>query len=100
MIVLPDKLCFPLYFDNNCWCLFNTDISLFFSGQTILNWENGIYEPKINQLIQLADLFGATVDYLIERKNNGKKADDICRELERIPKENIINFIKEETKRL
>ena len=25
------------------------------SGQTILNWENGIYEPKINQLIQLAD---------------------------------------------
>ena len=56
------------------------------SGQTILNWENGIYEPKINQLIQLADLFGVTVDYLIERKNNDKKADDICRELERIPK--------------
>ena len=70
------------------------------SGQTILNWENGIYEPKINQLIQLADLFNVTVDYLIERKNNDKKADDICRELERIPKENIINFIKEEIKKL
>ena len=32
------------------------------SGQTILNWENGIYEPKISQLIQLADLFNVTVD--------------------------------------
>ena len=38
------------------------------SGQTILNWENGIYEPKINQLIALADYFNVTVDYLIERK--------------------------------
>ena len=35
------------------------------SVQTILNWENGIYEPKINQLIQLADLFNVMVDYLI-----------------------------------
>ena len=70
------------------------------SGQTILNWENGIYEPKINQLIQLADLFGVTVDYLIERKNNDKKTDDICRELEKIPKEDVINFIKEEIKKL
>lgn len=70
------------------------------SGQTILNWENGIYEPKINQLIQLADLFNVTVDYLIERKNNEKKVDEICRELERIPREDFINFIKEEIKKL
>ena len=69
------------------------------SGQTILNWENGIYEPKINQLIQLADLFNVTVDYLIERKNNEKKVDEICRELERIPREDFINFIKEEIKK-
>ena len=48
------------------------------SGQTILNWENGIYEPKINQLIELADLFNVSVDYLIERKNNEKKINDIC----------------------
>ena len=70
------------------------------SGQTILNWENGIYEPKISQLIQLADLFGVTVDYLIEHKNNSKKADDICRELEKIPIEDVINFIKEEIKKI
>ena len=70
------------------------------SGQTILNWENGIYEPKINQLIELATLFDVTVDYLIERKTNYKSVDAICKELERIPKENIINFIKEELQKL
>ncbi|MBR0194394.1 MAG: helix-turn-helix transcriptional regulator [Bacilli bacterium] len=70
------------------------------SGQTILNWENGIYEPKINQLIELADLFDVTVDYLIERKTNYNSINAICKELERIPKENIINFIKEELQKL
>ncbi len=66
------------------------------SGQTILNWENGIYEPKISQLIQLADLFNVTVDYLIERPNNEKEIGNILKALERIPRENIINFIKQE----
>ena len=66
------------------------------SGQTILNWENGIYEPKISQLIQLADLFNVTVDYLIERPNNEKEIGNILKVLERIPRENIINFIKQE----
>ena len=64
------------------------------SGQTILNWENGIYEPKISQLIQLADLFEVSVDYLIERKNENKDIDFICRELEKIDKNSVINFIK------
>lgn len=68
------------------------------SGQTILNWENGIYEPKINQLIQLADLFNVSVDYLIERNNANKNIDDICKELEKITKEEFINFIKETLK--
>ena len=64
------------------------------SGQTILNWENGIYEPKICQLIELADLFNVSVDYLIERNTNVNKIDDICKELEKITKEEFINFIK------
>ena len=70
------------------------------SGQTILNWENGIHEPNINHLIQLADLFDVSVDYLIERKNNDKSIDVICNELERIPKRNIIDFIRSELKKL
>lgn len=64
------------------------------SGQTILNWENGIYEPKINQLIQLADLFNVSVDYLIERKGNEKRIDEICKELETISKEDFIEFVR------
>lgn len=64
------------------------------SGQTILNWENGIYEPKINQLIQLADLFNVTVDYLIERKTTTNKVDDICKELEKIDKDELISFVR------
>ena len=70
------------------------------SGPTILNWENGIYEPKINQLIQLADLFDVSVDYLIERKTSDKSIDAICKELERIPKEDIIDFVGAELKKL
>lgn len=68
------------------------------SGQTILNWENGIYEPKINQLIQLADLFNVSVDYLIERNANGNNLEDICNELEKISKEDFLKFIKTQLK--
>ena len=64
------------------------------SGQTILNWENGIYEPKINQLIQLADLFDVTIDYLVERPINNSYADLVCKELEKINKEDLIAFIR------
>lgn len=64
------------------------------SGQTILNWENGIYEPKINQLIQLADIFNVSIDYLVERNNKNKTVDDICIELGKISKEDIMDFIK------
>lgn len=64
------------------------------SGQTILNWENGIYEPKIYQLIQLADLFNVSVDYLIGRKSNEQQIDNICKELETISKEEFIEFIR------
>lgn len=64
------------------------------SGQTILNWENGIYEPKINQLIELANLFDVSIDYLVERKTNTNKINEICKELDKISKEEIIDFIK------
>ena len=68
------------------------------TGQTILNWENGIYEPKINQLIQLADLFSVSIDYLVERKTSVREVDDICRQLEKIPKEEFIEFVKNQIK--
>ena len=63
------------------------------SSQTILNWENGIYEPNISQLIELANIFNVSIDYLVERKNINM-INDICNELEKISNDDIINFIK------
>jgi len=66
------------------------------SGQTILNWENGIYEPKINQLIELANLFNVSIDYLVERTANDKAIDGVCEHLSRIKKEAFLEFVKHE----
>lgn len=82
-------------------CLTQNEIAsrLGVTGQTILNWENGIYEPRINQLIQLADLFDVSVDYLIERSRSDQSIDNLCRELDRIPKEHFIEFVRTELKK-
>lgn len=69
------------------------------SGQTILNWENGIYEPKINQLIQLADYFNVTVDYLIERKTSVDVIEILSNNLKKVPSEEVIKFICEYIKK-
>ena len=63
------------------------------SGQTILNWENEIYEPKIDQLIKLADYFNVSIDYLVERKIENYKMNEIIIELKKIPVENFYNFL-------
>lgn len=70
-------------------------IKLGVSSQTILNWENGLFEPNIKNLISLADMFNVTIDYLVERKHPRITIDDLCNELEKISKEDFINFIKE-----
>ena len=64
------------------------------TGQTLLNWENGIYEPKINQLIALASIFNVSVDYLIEKETKGSEINMVCEYLNSIPKEEFINFIR------
>ena len=65
------------------------------TGQTILNWENGIYEPKIAQLIALSNLFGVSIDYLVGKKNNEKTVDDICKELGKISQEEFLGFVRQ-----
>lgn len=37
------------------------------SDQTISNWERGRNQPSIKHLIELADIFGVSVDYLVGR---------------------------------
>lgn len=65
------------------------------TGQTVLNWESGIYEPNIENLIKLADYFNVTIDYLVERKTTITKADEVYKELSKISYEELLNFIKE-----
>lgn len=69
------------------------------SGQTILNWESDIYEPNISQLKMLADIFNVSVDYLIEHDNIPTKIDELRLELEKISKEEMLNFIQNELKK-
>lgn len=64
------------------------------SGQTILNWENGIYDPSVDDLILLADSFDVSVDYLVERKEKKNEVNDLCNELYKVSKDEIIEFIK------
>lgn len=65
------------------------------TSQTILNWENEIYEPNIKQLIFLADLFNVSIDYLVERKSNTTIINECIKEVEKIEKEDFIYFIKQ-----
>lgn len=37
------------------------------SSMTIRNWENGETEPSASQIKALADLFGVSTDYLLDR---------------------------------
>lgn len=41
---------------------------------TISRYENGQREPGIHELIQLADYFNVSVDYLLERTDNPNMA--------------------------
>lgn len=36
--------------------------------QTVSNWENDNIQPSIDILIKLADFFGVTTDYLLDRE--------------------------------
>ena len=63
------------------------------TGQTVLNWESGLYEPKIEYLIILADFFNVTIDYLVERPSTVTKADEIYNELSKISYDDLVKFI-------
>ena len=45
-------------------------INLNTTQNTISRYENGKREPGINELIQIADYFNISIDYLLERTDN------------------------------
>lgn len=62
------------------------------TGQTILNWENGIHTPNEAQLNKLADLFGVTLDYLFNRTNE-HDYEGLIDNLKRLSKEEYIEAL-------
>ena len=64
------------------------------TGQTILNWENGIYEPNITQLIKLANFFNVSIDYLVERPQSTSETEIIIDALEKLSGDELVEFIK------
>ena len=47
-------------------------IDLNTTQNTISRYENGKREPGINELVQIADYFNISIDYLLERTDNPK----------------------------
>ena len=37
--------------------------------QSVSNWENNYIQPSVEMVMAIADVFGVTVDYLLERTN-------------------------------
>lgn len=64
------------------------------TGQTILNWENELYSPNVNQLIKLANIFDCSIDYLVGRKNSEYFVEDLCHEIEKITMKEFVGFLR------
>lgn len=64
------------------------------SGQTILNWENGIYEPRISQLIALSDVFGVSIDELVGHRKGKTAIEEGIDALSLIKGEELISWMK------
>ena len=62
------------------------------SAATVLNWENGIHEPSIAELIKLADLFQVSLDTLVGR---GGDTDTLLMRdiLNRVDKEKFVDAL-------
>ena len=63
------------------------------SAVTVLNWENGIYEPGATDLIKLSGALGVSVDYLLENEGKDKGKDALRSTLNRLSKEQLVDLI-------
>ena len=73
------------------------------SRSSISNYETGIRTPDYELLVEIANFFNVSIDYLLGRTNDRRTADQILEEysviadvrnLDKNQKDFIINFIK------
>ncbi len=67
---------------------------LYISRQAVSKWENGEATPDIDKLVQLAEIFGVSLDYLVLGKEPEKEIV-----VEQRGKMNGWEFLSEESKR-
>ncbi|HFI0644778.1 TPA: helix-turn-helix domain-containing protein [Streptococcus suis] len=67
---------------------------LYISRQAVSKWENGEATPDIDKLVQLAEFFGVSLDYLVLGKEPEKEIV-----VEQRGKKNVWEYLNEESKR-
>ena len=67
---------------------------LYISRQAISKWENGEATPDMDKLVQLAEIFGVSLDYLVLGKETEKEIV-----VEKHGKINALEFLSEESER-
>lgn len=65
------------------------------SPQTILNRENEISFPSLKQLIEIADYFNVTIDFLVDRSVNNIDINQIINYIKKTNTEVLIKKIKD-----
>ena len=63
------------------------------SAVTVLNWENGIYDPSAKDLIKLSKALDASIDYLVGNDSQDTEKEAVRRALNRLSKEDLIELI-------
>ena len=63
------------------------------SAVTVLNWENGIYDPSAKDLIKLSKALDASIDYLVGNDSQDNEKEAVRRALNRLSKEELIELI-------
>ena len=63
------------------------------SAVTVLNWENGIYDPSAKDLIKLSEALDASIDYLVGNDSQDNEKEAVRRALNRLSKEDLIELI-------
>ena len=65
-----------------------------YSDKTVSKWERGESSPDITVLVEIAELFGVTLDYLV-RSENVEKAVSECKKKEVTFNRRAVSYIAE-----
>ena len=59
-----------------------------YSDKTISKWERAESSPDISILVEIAQLFGVTLDYLVQSEHDKAPAEEVVEEKSNVPRFN------------